>query len=330
MAAADLQAHAQRLALAPDLVELAHLARRLVAGHGLAAGEEAQPPVPPRHRLQRARHAEEARAAADAAVLQREHVMLAQRQVPRIGDLGAPFADDRLQPPVAIPQPPPAAAECEDQRRDRGRERPPSTHRCGRHGRRHPLHKRRLQAGEIRNPAGIAERERVAVGQPAQGRRQRLGRGHRRPADQHRNQGFPRGERELDLAAHVVAGIVEPTPAPVARVEPARTDHHQHRLHLLQGLLDDHTEIGPCGDVVDIAEHAVGAEAAFERVGEPPGEAGAVVAAVGDEDLGHGAAKRGEILHSSTPPAPPPAPPPNHTTATRVAPTETSVPAAAP
>ena len=65
MAAADLQAHAQRLALAPDLVELAHLAWRLVAGHGLAAGEEAQASILPLHRLERARNAEKARAAAE-------------------------------------------------------------------------------------------------------------------------------------------------------------------------------------------------------------------------------------------------------------------------
>src|SRR5690606_4372008 len=66
--ALDLQPHTQRIAFAAHFVALHHLARRVVASHRLAAGDKAQPAVAPFHVLERARHAEEAGLALDAAV----------------------------------------------------------------------------------------------------------------------------------------------------------------------------------------------------------------------------------------------------------------------
>ena len=60
------------------------------------------------------------------------------------------------------------------------------------------------------------------------------------------------------------------------------------RPHLIEPARDHGLEVRPRLDVIDVAKHRARTEALLERVGEPTSEAGAVVAAIGDEHARHG------------------------------------------
>ena len=81
---------------------------------------------------------------------------------------------------------------------------------------------------------------------------------------------------------------IQPTLPIDRRIEPAWPDHHQHRPHLIEPARDHGLEVRPRLDVIDVAKHRARTEALLERVGEPTSEAGAVVAAIGDEHARHG------------------------------------------
>ena len=85
---------------------------------------------------------------------------------------------------------------------------------------------------------------------------------------------------------------IEPAPAIGCGGEPVRPDHHQHRIDLAQLRFDGREKILAGADVVDVAEHAVGAEFGFQRIGQAAGETGAVVTTIGEENARHGA-----VLH---------------------------------
>ncbi len=145
----------------------------------------------------------------------------------------------------------------------------------------------RHQPIHVAPPAAVGQHHGLAPGQAGDGIGQVGLGGHGSAAHQHGDEGLARAQSRLDLLAHEVARIIQP-PSPVrAGRQPAGADHHQHRAHFLQMGLDGLNEILAGADVVHVAEHAAGTEGRLQGVGQPAGEAGRVVAAVGEKDRAH-------------------------------------------
>jgi hypothetical protein len=128
----------------------------------------------------------------------------------------------------------------------------------------------------------------VAEGQGLKLRRQFFGPRHGRAVDENRDDRDPARQRQLDLGADEIPLVVQPPPAfRTGRGEPPLADDGEDDLALGQLGLDVLPEVHPVGDGVHIYENGLRAEAGFESVVDPAGDVGAVVAAVGDEDLAH-------------------------------------------
>ena len=94
-----------------------------------------------------------------------------------------------------------------------------------------------------------------------------------------------KGRRDLD--ANEIAPIVQTTVTVfITRVEPIGSDHRQQHAALGDLLAQDLDEIHPERDGVHVHEQKLTAELALEPVFNPSGMAGAVLAAITDENLG--------------------------------------------
>jgi hypothetical protein len=115
---------------------------------------------------------------------------------------------------------------------------------------------------------------------------------HRRPLHDNRDHPDAAPERSGDFRSHVVIGIVQPAAAAgVLRIQPVRTDYREQHVTSVQRLVQCLDEILAGSDVTDVHEHVISAETPIEFPRERAGKTGAVVAAIADEDPGHGARK---------------------------------------
>jgi len=145
-----------------------------------------------------------------------------------------------------------------------------------------------LMEAQVMQRMGLQRRQARQFG------RQGLRRRQRRLVHQQRDHPHAPDQRGADLQSYPVVGLVEP-PAPelVGSRQPARADHDQTDLAGAQRGVDDTGEVLAGGDLLDIHEYPQLGKLAFEPVVQPAGMAGAVVAAIADEDSGHRAGWRG-------------------------------------
>ena len=108
---------------------------------------------------------------------------------------------------------------------------------------------------------------------------------HRRVVYEDRNHALALPQRFGHFETHEIALVVEPPPASLARHgEPLRPDQYQHHVGEPDVLAQCCSEILAERNVVDIHEHAVGAERQAQPIVQATGVRGAVLAAITDED----------------------------------------------
>ena len=136
-----------------------------------------------------------------------------------------------------------------------------------------------LEVGIRAHAHRVEERERLELG------RELFRRGHHRVPDEDGDEQLLLLEGFPQLGAHRVVGRRESFRVPV------RTDQRDHRVHGLERLPDDRTEVGPGPDRVDVVEDVPVAEHATELVLEPSGKERVVGPAIGHEHLDRGHAR---------------------------------------
>src|SRR5512134_856159 len=92
---------------------------------------------------------------------------------------------------------------------------------------------------------------------------------------QHRYDSHSRRERMTDLQTNEVVRIVESPPPVRGRSQPRLADDGEQHAAVAQRLVEPRDEVLSRRDVLDVAEHLVGAETSPEVVRQPPRESGA-------------------------------------------------------
>jgi hypothetical protein len=141
------------------------------------------------------------------------------------------------------------------------------------------------QTFEVSGESGVADLEGVALRKRAQLVGQLRFGGHRRAIEQQRHHDHASCKAAGHLFAHQVVRVAQPRRGAFALALPALADQHQQHLRFAHRALDHLGEALARIDVIDVDEHAVGAEVAREFVVDGARVTGGVVAAVADEDL---------------------------------------------
>jgi hypothetical protein len=138
-------------------------------------------------------------------------------------------------------------------------------------------------------PAGVAELDRLAAGEGLEVAGEGVHRRHARPVHQDRDHPDPAGQRRGDLQADEVARAVQaPAALGVRRRQPLVADHRQQHVAGADRPLDALHEVAAGLDGVHVHEDPLGAEPGGQVLAQPARVPRAVLAAVGDEDAGHG------------------------------------------
>jgi hypothetical protein len=105
-------------------------------------------------------------------------------------------------------------------------------------------------------------------------------------ADQDRDHADVAGQRPGQLQAHIVIGLQQAGSAlRGCRGQPAWTDDRQDGVTAVQGAIDGNREVLARGNGHHVLEHAVGAQARAERIGQAAGVPWDITAPVAQEDL---------------------------------------------
>ena len=101
---------------------------------------------------------------------------------------------------------------------------------------------------------------------------------------------LPSFRTRFNLDTHEIVGVIEPAVAClVTCIEPARSDHSQEHVALVDLILEHAHEIETRRNAVNIHEEMVGVEIGFEPLTEPSREAGIVATPIIDKNpAGHG------------------------------------------
>src|SRR5262245_59466594 len=107
----------------------------------------------------------------------------------------------------------------------------------------------------------------------------------------------------LNLHTHPVVLVFDARPASsVTCRQPARPDHDEHDIALLQGPFDGIHEVIARLQVVDVEEHFALAQLSMQSIEQAPRMPRRVLSAIADEYLGHWRRRYRIVLRADEPP----------------------------